>query len=112
MINKLKHVYEYIKSDCVRYNVKPNLLRVITVALFSGDHCLRYSIWLRLSSRKNILQLPAKYMRKRYAIKYGIQIPSSTSIGYGLYIGHGVGIVVNPTAIIGNNCNLSQFLTI
>lgn len=51
-------------------------------------------------------------MRKRYAIRYGIDIPSATSIGYGLYIGHGIGIVVNPTAVIGNNCNLSQFTTI
>lgn len=33
-------------------------------------------------------------------------------IGYGLYIGHGIGVVVNATAVIGNNCNLSQFVTI
>lgn len=32
--------------------------------------------------------------------------------GYGLYIGHGGPIVVNHTATIGNNCNLSQFTTI
>ena len=32
--------------------------------------------------------------------------------GYGLYIGHGGPIVVNPTTEIGNNCNLSQFTTI
>ena len=29
-----------------------------------------------------------------------------------MYIGHGYGIVVNSTAKIGNNCNLSQFTTI
>ena len=33
-------------------------------------------------------------------------------MGYGLYIGHNGPIVVNPTAVIGNNCNLSQFTTI
>ena len=33
-------------------------------------------------------------------------------LGYGLYIGHGVAIVINPGTIIGNNCNISQCLTI
>lgn len=41
-----------------------------------------------------------------------IQIPKKTSIGYGLYIGHGGPVVINSTAVIGNNCNLSQFTTI
>jgi serine O-acetyltransferase len=42
----------------------------------------------------------------------GIHIPRRTKIGFGLYIGHPVGIVINPTARLGNNCNLSQFVTI
>lgn len=33
-------------------------------------------------------------------------------LGYGLYIGHGVAIVINPGTTIGNNCNISQCLTI
>ena len=33
-------------------------------------------------------------------------------LGYGLYIGHGVAIVINSGTIIGNNCNISQCLTI
>ena len=50
-----------------------------------------------------------------YCILYlggGNRIPSSVKIGYGLYIGHGGPVVINPTAIIGNNVNLSQFTTI
>lgn len=31
---------------------------------------------------------------------------------YHIHIGHGFGLVVNGTAIIGNNVNLSQFTTI
>jgi serine O-acetyltransferase len=51
-------------------------------------------------------------MHRKYLRKYGLQIHPQTKIGYGLYIGHGVGIIVNSTAEIGNNCNLSQFTTI
>lgn len=41
-----------------------------------------------------------------------IQIPRKTKIGGGLYIGHNGPVVVNPSAEIGCNCNLSQFVTI
>jgi serine O-acetyltransferase len=41
-----------------------------------------------------------------------MEIPVHVKIGYGLYIGHGMAIVVNPTVRIGDNCNLSQFTTI
>ncbi len=44
--------------------------------------------------------------------KNQIQLPLSCKVGYGLYIGHGGPIVVNPTVTIGNNVNLSQFTTI
>lgn len=51
-------------------------------------------------------------MHYRLSRKYGIQISPKTKIGYGLYIGHGIGIIINKTAEIGNNVNLSQFLNI
>ena len=54
----------------------------------------------------------ALLMHKHLTAKYGIQIPRNTKIGYGLYIGHGVGIVINGGTVIGNNVNISQFLSI
>lgn len=33
-------------------------------------------------------------------------------IGYGLYLGHGICMVVSQHTVIGNNVNLSQFLNI
>lgn len=33
-------------------------------------------------------------------------------MGGGLYLGHGNGVVINPTSIIGKNVTLSQFLSI
>lgn len=40
--------------------------------------------------------------------KYGIQISTGTPIGPGLYIGHGLEVVIR----IGKNVSLSQFLTV
>lgn len=33
-------------------------------------------------------------------------------MGYGLFIGHGGPLIGNPSTVIGNNVNLSQFTTI
>lgn len=58
------------------------------------------------------MKIIAKIMFRRISNKYGIQIPVETQIGSGLYIGHGIGIVINGKTKIGKNCNISQFLTI
>lgn len=42
----------------------------------------------------------------------GIDIPYVTKIGYGLKISHGIGLVVNPTTIIGKNVWLRQNTTL
>ena len=65
-----------------------------------------------MASRKKFLQAYAIWKHYHLSIKYGIQIPRDTKIGYGLYIGHGVSIVVNPKTVIGNNVNISQCTTI
>ena len=51
-------------------------------------------------------------MRRRCSIKYGFQIPTSTRIGAGFYIGHFGTIVVNSKSRIGNNCNIAHGCTI
>ena len=59
-----------------------------------------------------MISLIFKYLHNHYSIKYGIQISYASQIGYGFYIGHGVGLVINPGTKIGNNVNVSQFLSI
>jgi serine O-acetyltransferase len=49
---------------------------------------------------------------RHYSYKYGFDIPASTSIGYGFYIGHFGSLVIHSNASIGNNCNISQCVTI
>ena len=41
-----------------------------------------------------------------------MQIPRQTCIGPGLYLGHGLGIVINGSAVIGSNVSIGQFCTI
>lgn len=42
----------------------------------------------------------------------GISISYSVKIGHSFYIGHFGGIIINSNAIIGDNCNISQGVTI
>lgn len=49
---------------------------------------------------------------KRLCYKYDFNVPSSTSIGKGLFIGHNGPIIINNEAIIGDNCNIATGVTI
>lgn len=50
--------------------------------------------------------------QKIIEISTGISIPASARIGHSFYIGHFGGIIINASSIIGNNCNISQGVTI
>lgn len=49
---------------------------------------------------------------RRLRVKYGFDISYRTQIGKGLYIGHFGNIVIHGDSIIGDNCNISQGITI
>ena len=49
---------------------------------------------------------------ERLKVRYGFDMEYSTQIGPGLHLSHWGGVVVNPDAVIGENCNLSQQITI
>ncbi|WP_253256258.1 serine O-acetyltransferase [Formosa algae] len=42
----------------------------------------------------------------------GISIPYTATLGSHFYIGHFGGIIINANAVIGDNCNISQGVTI
>ena len=49
---------------------------------------------------------------RRITAKTQIQIPASTKIGRGFYIGHTGRIIINPKATIGKNVNIATGVTI
>lgn len=61
---------------------------------------------------KQLLQLAMLLWQKVIEIITGISIPASAQIGHSFYIGHFGGIILNAKTVIGNNCNLSQGVTI
>ena len=102
---------ELIRSDYYRLKGKNNsFIKLWATTL--RNHSFRYIFWLRLSSHKGFFYPLCKLMYNRCFLKYGINISPQTPIGYGLYISHAFGIIINPTAVLGNNVNLSQFSTI
>jgi serine O-acetyltransferase len=111
MKNNLKEILEYIKSDLHR--IRGNHSLKSFVICFIRNRSFRFLIFFRFSNHKNFVIRKFSYQIHLYLSgKYGILIPSDTIIGYGLYIAHGGPVVVNHTAKIGHNCNLSQFTTI
>ena len=100
-----------LQSDYYRsHGCKAGVWRMYLYALYEPS--FMFLFWHRLSQVKGWLWLYAKWRHSRLMFKYGLLIASSTKIGYGFFIGHPQGVVINHTAVIGNNVNISQFLTI
>lgn len=102
---------KYIKSDLYRYTGNTSFKAFLKSYLLNRS--FNFSFWLRACSHGNaVIKKIARPILAYKMRKYRIEILPATKIGYGLYIGHGGPIIINSTAIIGNNVNLSQFTTI
>lgn len=120
----LRSCYDYIASDY--YRIHPALVRsycdrkrnaslvfrIFCKLLLRKESFFEVNFWFRLSKCDGLSGRIAQRRYRRVQVKYGVYIPSQTRIGYGLFIGHCVGIVINKGTVIGDNCNISQFLSI
>ena len=103
---------KYLKADLYRYEGKKGYKGLIQAWFIPG---FRYTYLLRKSAsaiKFSFSHIFYWLLLKRYSFKYGFQISSNTRIGHGLYIGHFGTIIINPKAIIGNNCNITAGVTI
>lgn len=75
---------------------------------------IMYLYYLRKASNAHscLLKSYYKYRLWRLSRKTQIQIPSSTRIGEGLYIGHCGRIIINHKAVLGKNINIATGVTI
>jgi len=102
-----------IKADLYRYGG----LRGYS-GLFKGlmnSPGFRFMFFFRIASDSGTWSgfvLFCKFLLRRYSYKYGFQIPISTNIGEGFYIGHFGTIVISSKVIIGKNCNIAHGVTI
>lgn len=99
---------ELIKSDLFRYAGTTSFKAFIKT--YVKEAGFRFSVAFRLVNAGGLKLFGIILWKLRNHQQ--IQILRKTKIGYGLYIGHGGPVVVNPSTVIGNNCNLSQFVMI
>lgn len=67
---------------------------------------------IRLIGIRHLMLFVCLFWQKIIEMLTGISIPYSVKIGHSFYIGHFGGIIINANVIIGNNCNISQGVTI
>lgn len=97
-----------IKSDCFRTFGREVSMGLVIKKII----CCDVLAWFRLCQIKDFLFPLKKRVYKWAARKRLISFPYNTKVGFGLYIGHSMGMVINGSAIIGNNVNLGHFITI
>ncbi len=107
---KFNLVKKYIKSDLYRYTGSTSAMTFIIRWL--KDPTFKFQTVLRLCRGDGIVGFMGKVLYYLNPTRRTIQIRPETKIGFGLYIGHGGPVCINHNAVIGNNVNLSPFLTI
>jgi len=59
-----------------------------------------------------LVKIPCLLLEKFIEVVTGISIPAQCNIGPGLYVGHFGGIFIDARALLGENCNVAQGVTI
>jgi serine O-acetyltransferase len=102
-----------IKGDLYRYI--PQKYNLITLLKGFREPGFYYTYLIRKAAKykkTSLLGIYYRLLHRKYSYKFGYDIPVSTKIGKGFYIGHFGNVVISPKAVIGNYCNLSHGVTI
>lgn len=105
-------MYSIIDKDVYRYygkyklNLKEKILINNELKLIESYRKAKYY------SKYPLLKYYYRLKNKRTCEKCLCQISYKTNIGEGFYIGHAMGIIINPETVIGKNVNIAQGVTI
>jgi serine O-acetyltransferase len=102
----------YIKEEMrIIKERDPAIKTPFEVFLYPSFHAIiRYRIAHKLYVKKHYFL--ARWYSQRTARKTGIEIHPGATIGKGLFIDHGHGVVIGETAIVGDNVTLYQGVTL
>lgn len=112
------NIFQLISSDYKKYKKYGG--NFLTIVFFTQGFwaILQYRIAnggyreIRIPVLRQIFLFMCLLWQKNIEIFTGISIPASATIGHSFYIGHFGGVILNSKSIIGNNCNISQGVTI
>lgn len=102
----------YIKEEIAVIRERdPAIKSSMEVLLYpSFKAILHYRVAHKFYKRKNYFM--ARYISQRAVRKTGIEIHPGATIGKGLFIDHGSGVIIGETAILGDNITLYQGVTL
>lgn len=105
MISRVKEEIKVIQER------DPAIKSPMEVLLYpSFQVMLRYRVAHKLYLKKHYFL--ARWISQKAARKTGIEIHPGATIGKGLFIDHGAGVIIGETAIIGDNVTLYQGVTL
>lgn len=103
---------QYIKDEIALIRERdPAIKTAKEVFLYpSFKAIIRYRVAHKLYMKKHYFL--ARWISQRAARKTGIEIHPGATIGKGLFIDHGHGVIIGETAILGDNITLYQGVTL
>ena len=106
-------MFEYIKRDIGLIKerdraVHSTLEILLTYPSLTAIRSYRIAHWFYKHKKFTIARMISQRARR----KTGIEIHPGARIGKGLFIDHGMGVVIGETAVIGDNCLLYQGVTL
>lgn len=106
-------MFDTIRADlnAVRQRDPASRSSLEAALLYSGFHAV---FWYRIAHRlyRRHLFFFARLISQMARFFTGIEIHPGATIGKGLFIDHGSGVVIGETTIIGENCTLYQGVTL
>ncbi|WP_158792379.1 serine O-acetyltransferase [Granulicella sp. L60] len=111
-------MWQIVRADLYRYKGKADLRSFLSA--YVHDPGFRFTYYLRkvafYGQRKRSIGIFGyiynRILLNHYRFRYGFDISPTMSLGRGFYLGHFGGVVISPFAVLGNNVNVAQGVTI